>query len=202
MTDPFVFTATVLALLSVPGPTNSLVATSGAAAGVGRSLKLIPAEVAGYLIAVMVLGLLLRPIMTEIPGLAMVLRGAVGLYLLALAVKLWRQGQQSMDREAGPPAAETIRVTQIFVTTLLNPKAIVFALGIIPFGTRHLPLYLAGFAVLIAIVAAGWIVAGATLGGTAHRRGQGHVVPRVGAATIGTLAIVMMLGPIVARMAR
>ena len=202
MTDPFVFTATVLALLAVPGPTNSLVATSGAVAGVRRSLKLVPVEVTAYLIAVSVLGLLLRPIMATFPRLAMVLRAIVGIYLLVLAVKLWRQGHRSMVHEAGSSTAGTIGTTQIFVTTLLNPKAIVFALGIIPFESYRLPFYLAGFAVLIAVVATAWIVTGATLGRAAHSRGRGHVVPRIGAATIGAFAIVMMLGPIVALMAR
>ncbi|MGI4746523.1 MAG: LysE family translocator [Janthinobacterium lividum] len=202
MTDPFVFAVTVLVLLAVPGPTNSLVATSGAVAGVRRSLKLVPVEVAGYLIAVTALGLLLRPIMASFPGLAMILRGVVGIYLLVLAVKLWRQGQRSMIHETDAAAAGAIGITQVFVTTLLNPKAIVFALGIIPFGSHLLPAYLAGFAVLIAVVATAWIVTGATLGRAAHRRGRGHVVPRVGAATIGAFAIVMMLGPIVARMTR
>lgn len=202
MTDPYIFTATVLALLAVPGPTNSLAATSGAVAGVRRSLKLVPAEVAGYLIAVTVLGLLLRPIMATFPGLAMVLRGTVGIYLLVLAVKLWRQGRRSMVQAAGPSAAGAIGTTQIFVTTLLNPKAVVFALGIIPFESHRLPVYLAGFAGLITVVATGWIITGATLGRAAHSRGRGHVVPRVGAATVGAFAVVMILGPIVALMAR
>lgn len=202
MTDPFVFTATILVILAVPGPTNSLVATSGAVTGVRRSLKLVPAEVAGYLIAVTLLGLLLRPIMATFPGLAMTLRGIVGIYLLVLSVRLWRQGHRSLVRNVDASSAGTIGTTQIFVTTLLNPKAIVLALGIIPFESHKLPFYLVWFAALVAIVATGWMVTGATLGRAAQRRGRGHVVPRIGAAAIGAFAIVMMLGPIVALMVR
>ncbi|MFY8031875.1 MAG: hypothetical protein ACOVO5_08585 [Devosia sp.] len=38
MTDPLLFLAAVLTLLGTPGPTNTLLATAGATAGVRRSL--------------------------------------------------------------------------------------------------------------------------------------------------------------------
>ena len=41
MTDPFAFALAVLALLGTPGPTNTLLATAGAAAGWRRSLRLL-----------------------------------------------------------------------------------------------------------------------------------------------------------------
>ena len=87
---------------------------------------------------------------------------------------------------------------QVFVTTLLNPKAIVFALGILPFaaGQGVWPPYLLGFLVLLIAVATAWITAGALLGAAAGRRGWGRAVPRVGAAAVGGFAVVMLLVPL------
>lgn len=49
-------------------------------------------------------------------------------YLLWLAVRLWQRGGDTLARGA------LVTPGQVFVTTLLNPKALVFALGIVPFG--------------------------------------------------------------------
>ena len=86
---------------------------------------------------------------------------------------------------------------QVFVTTLVNPKAIVFALGIIPFGgARPVWPYLLGFLLLLATVAACWITAGAILGRAAGRRGWGGAVPRVGAAAVGSFALLLLVAPL------
>ena len=92
MEDPVLFALAVLAVLGTPGPTNTLLATAGATAGLRRSLPLIPAEAAGYTIAVLTLGLALGPVVAGAPLLAGALRAAVGVYLLFLALRLWRRG--------------------------------------------------------------------------------------------------------------
>lgn len=48
----FMFIGLVVTILLTPGPTNTLLASAGIQAGVKQSLKLIPAEVMGYLIAI------------------------------------------------------------------------------------------------------------------------------------------------------
>jgi threonine/homoserine/homoserine lactone efflux protein len=88
MQDPLVFALAVLAILGTPGPTNTLLATGGAAVGLRRSLALIPAEAAGYTISILTLGLLLGPILAGAPMLALAMRMAVGAYLLWLAIRL------------------------------------------------------------------------------------------------------------------
>ena len=192
MEDPLLFALAVLAVLGTPGPTNSLLATAGATAGLRRSLPLIAAEAAGYTLAILTIGLLLGPVLAGAPLLATALRIAVGAYLLLLAVRLWRRGGAALATGA------VITPRQVFVTTLLNPKAIVFALGILPFaaGQAVWPPYLLGFLVLLIAVATAWISTGALLGAAAGRRGWGRAVPRVGAAAVGGFAVVMLLVPL------
>lgn len=192
MEDPALFTLAVLAVLGTPGPTNTLLATAGATAGVRRALPLIPAEAAGYTASILALGLALGPAVAGTPGLAGALRAAVGAYLLLLALRLWRRGG------AAPASGAAVTPGQVFLTTLLNPKAIVLALGIVPFGAGHgvWPPYMLGFLLLLVSVAAAWIAAGALLGGAAGRRGWDAAVPRVGAAAVGGFAVVLLAAPL------
>ena len=190
MDDPVLFTLAVLAVLGTPGPTNTLLATAGATAGVRRSLPLVPAEAAGYSISVLALGLVLGPAVAGAPALAGALRAAVGAYLLLLAVRLWRGGRAALATGA------LVTPAQVFLTTLLNPKAIVFALGIMPFGAPRVWPYLLGFLLLLVSVATGWIAAGAALGGVVGGRGWGGMVPRVGAAAVGAFAVLLMAAPL------
>ncbi|MBL6077758.1 LysE family transporter [Belnapia sp. T18] len=192
MTDPLLFTLAVLAVLATPGPTNTLLATSGAMVGLRRSLALVPAEAAGYCIAILTLGLVLGPVMAGQPLLAAALRAAVGAYLLVLAWRLWRRGA----KEVVGAVAGLVRPGQLFVTTLLNPKAIVFALGILPFGKVPVLPYMLGFVALLASVAVCWIGLGAVLGQAAARRGIAGVVPRVGATAVAGFGVLLLVGPL------
>lgn len=190
MEHPLLFALAVLAVLATPGPTNTLLATSGAMVGVRRSLALVPAEAAGYSIAILTLGLVLGPVMAGQPLLAAALRAAVGAYLLALAWRLWRSGAR------GVVGTGLVRPGQLFLTTLLNPKAIVFALGILPFGKAPVLPYMLGFLGLLTAVALCWIGLGAMLGRVAARRGLGGVVPRLGATAVAGFGVLLLVGPL------
>jgi threonine/homoserine/homoserine lactone efflux protein len=149
----------------------------------------VPAEAAGYLISILTLGLVLGPVVAASPALAWVLRVAVGAYLLLIAVRLWHRGGAALEN--GP----MVTPTQVFLTTLLNPKAIVFALGVVPFGSPRVWPYLLGFLLLLVSMAMSWITAGKLLGRVAVDRRCGHMVPRIGAAMVGTFAVVLIVVP-------
>ncbi|GMP09607.1 MULTISPECIES: LysE family translocator [Bradyrhizobium] len=173
------FTATYF-LLAVPGPTNTLLATSGAGIGIARSLHLLLAELCGYLLAIAVLRLALGPLVSDIPVAAVVLRVAVTAYILCLAVMLWRVNKREL-RDGAP-----VTFGQVMITTLLNPKALVFAFLLLPLEAGPLELLPWFGAIALQIVTAGaaWITLGATLGRGARRLGHPDLITRTGAVTL------------------
>jgi threonine/homoserine/homoserine lactone efflux protein len=181
MTDPFLFVLAVVALLATPGPTNTLLATAAASVGWRRAMPLLGGELAGYLAAIAAAHLLLGPALAASPVLASAVRVAVALWLVVLAIRLWRAGAPMTGRR-GP-----VIVADVAATTFLNPKALVFAFGIIPFGTPLAGLYLAAFAALVVQAGAVWVLIGDRIGRHAPVAAPA-VVPRLAAAVLSVFA--------------
>jgi threonine/homoserine/homoserine lactone efflux protein len=177
MTDPFAFAAAVAILLATPGPTNTLLLTAGAASR-RWSLSLVIAEVAGYLATIVLVGYLIGGWVASVPALAKALRVAIALYLVYLAIRLWRAG---LAAEAAPRG---VRPRDVFITTMLNPKALLFALGIIPVHAPNALAYLAAFAALVVAAGSAWLLLGAALARGVLRESGRRMVPRLGAVAI------------------
>lgn len=189
MSDWVAFCAAVLALLATPGPTNTLLATSGAVAGIRRSLALIFSEIGGYLIAIGVWCLAVGPLVQTTPYAAPALHLACGAYVLYVASKLWGEGASPQHSN------EPIGQARVFATTLLNPKGIIFAFVIIPYLREGrvvdaLP-YLAALSAMICVVALGWISAGALLRAQQPLPCDGALIRRAGAVVLGVFAVVV-----------
>ncbi len=189
MTDPVAFILAALTLLATPGPTNTLLAMSGTAAGLRPSLRLLGAELGGYSISILTLGVILGPLVKDNPAFAITLKAACAAYLVFLAVRLWREGSSALV------SSQPVKFRRVFTTTLLNPKAVIFAFLIVPHLAAGRPLqalpYLAGLCALIALVGGGWIALGAAL-----RAGSGGVqiggwVRRAGAGALVVFAAVL-----------
>lgn len=178
MGDPLAFVLAVLSLLATPGPTNTLLATAGALMGWRRAVPLLAGELGGYLVAIAAIHLVLAPVLAAYPVLGTGLKLLVALYLVFVAIKLWRRPDGwTMDRPVTVPG--------VFWVTLLNPKALVFALAIIPFDADPTWPYLLGFAALVPGVGLGWVLAGALIGRAA---GQGRFLPRAAAGVLTLFA--------------
>jgi threonine/homoserine/homoserine lactone efflux protein len=188
MENPSLFILTVLTILGMPGPTNTLLATSGAATGWRRSWLLVLAEVGGYLTTIMLLGFVLGPALAGAPVVKMLLRFAVGIYLFMLAWKLWGWGGDELQ-------AKAISFRQLFVATLFNPKAVIFALAVIPFGKTHVAAYLLGFAAMVVGVGTCWLIVGEGAGRMARAGGKGQWVPRIGSAVVSVFALLIVVMP-------
>ncbi|RPE27480.1 threonine/homoserine/homoserine lactone efflux protein [Acinetobacter sp. BIGb0102] len=156
------FIGLVITILLTPGPTNTLLASSGIQVGLRKSLLLIPAEAVGYIIAITAWGMLIGKVSVTLPLLPTFLKLLSAAYIVFLAIKLWRTANQ--DVVLNQP---TIRPKELLCATLLNPKALLFASAIFPAAAwKSQDIYMAHmstFVGLILPIALFWISVGAML---------------------------------------
>ena len=183
-----VFISAALALLVAPGPTNALMGIAGAQHGLFRVLRLLPAELAGYLTTVLPLTYLGAQTLGRLPAVTVAMKLIAAIWVLYLALKLWR---------FHGPEGETARVTarKIYVTTLLNPKAFVFGLVLLPAAaSADFPARIGMFCLMVAGAALLWGGLGklTQTGSTGAERLQ--AVQRIAALWLGVVSISLVLG--------
>jgi threonine/homoserine/homoserine lactone efflux protein len=157
------FVLGTLLVLIMPGPTNTLLAAAGLRQGVRGSARLTAAELAGYLMSITLWGYVLAHASHFVTWLPTFVRTASILYIAYLAVRMWREAV------ALPSSARVaVGMRTLFVATLLNPKALLFAGTIFPAVAFHaLPAYLETIAIFTALlvpIGLAWIAFGAALG--------------------------------------
>ena len=156
------FIGLVITILFTPGPTNTLLASSGVQVGVRKSLLLIPAEALGYIVAITAWGMLIGKVSTALPLLPTFLKLMSAGYILYLAIKLWRTANQQVALNQ-----PTIRPRELLFATLLNPKALLFASAIFPHAAWEVLhvyfVHIAIFLSLITPIAFLWIAFGTVL---------------------------------------
>lgn len=188
MIDLLPFTLAVLALLATPGPTNTLMAASGAQRGVAASMPLLAGELGGYFVAITLWIELVGAAAASQPLVPVIAKFVAAGFLAWSAWKLWRNAGQADLAQRG------ISLGRVFATTLINPKALVFAFAIFPpveFLAR-LP-YLAGFALLVIATAVAWMA----LGTLAARSSVGLLtssrVERITAVALAVFAVLLVV---------
>ena len=184
------FLTAALALLLAPGPTNTLMGVAGAQAGTGRVIRLIPAELLGYLTAILPLAWLGAGLPERWPVAAILLKLAAAAWVMILAVRLW-----------GPPGggadAGAVGARRIYVTTLLNPKALIFGLVLLPApGEAQFLPKLGLFCLMVAGVALVWGTAGrlTQIGGNGDRRLL--MVQRLASGWLALVSVMLIAGTI------
>ncbi|WP_332700648.1 LysE family translocator [Devosia sp.] len=188
MSELLPFVLAVLALLATPGPTNTLMAASGAQRGVIRSLSLLAGELGGYFIAITVWTELVGAAPAGQPLVPAIAKLVAAAFLLWSAWKLWANaGHADLVRRG-------ITLGRVFTTTLVNPKALVFAFAIFPHlgFLARLP-YLGLFALLAIGTAVGWMALG-----TAAARSSGGLltssrVERITAIALAVFATLLVV---------
>ena len=158
----WLFVGLVAALLLTPGPTNTLLASSGIQMGLKRSLQLIPAEAIGYIIAISAWGMMIDHLGKTFSLLPTLLKLISAFYIVYLAIKLWRSADLKFDLNQ-----PSIRPRELFCATLLNPKALLFASAIFPenawMDIKIFLIHMMLFLCLILPIAMFWIFIGSVL---------------------------------------
>ena len=179
----FSFVAGALPLLGAPGPTNTVLAASGATAGFRRSAPLVAASSLGYLVTVSALSLLVVPLTLHSVLFRPILSICSALYIASIAWAMWTEPPP-------PPTRRAPGFGRVLMATLTNPKALIVAFVLIPRQPEGPTL--AGLApfitTLIALAittGAAWIAAG-TL---ARQRLSG-----LNESTIGKTSSIILLG--------
>ena len=188
MSDLTPFVLAVLALLAVPGPTNTLMAAAGASWGVMRSLPLLAGELGGYAVAITVWTEIVGAAATTQPLVPVIAKFIAAAFLVWSAWKLWSNAGRGDLPQRG------ITLSRVFATTLINPKGLVFAFAIFPqvgFAAR-LP-YLGVFAVLVVATAIGWMTLGTVLAKSSRGWLTSSRVERVTALALAAFATLLAL---------
>ncbi len=161
--DDWSFLAVVITILLTPGPTNTLLATAGASAGWRPSLTLIPMEGLGYLLATTVWGVLLQQLLMDYPLVINAIKLISAVYIAKLGLDLFRGALVN----PGNTHAPVIGGRQLFLATVLNPKAAIFAMAIFPAQTwvsaANFGQVMASFMASVVVIGTLWILFGAAL---------------------------------------
>lgn len=158
-------------VLVVPGPTNTLLLSSGLKVGWRGTLPLVLAEALGYTVAISVWGVALLSFAATRPWLMDAIKLLSAAYILWLGIKMWSKSRTLHVEQGGP-----VSFRDVFVATLMNPKALLFASTMFPLEAFRSPEYLlqalAVFAIVVGPIGIGWSHLGGLI--TAQRRWARH----------------------------
>jgi len=182
MDSPIAFCFALLVFLAIPGPTNTLLALSGATAGLRRSLPLLLAVLAGYMLSTAAQRAVFDTLLAGSSTLEVWLRVLVALYLVYLSIRLWRTRAM---------AQAPIGAQRVFVATFLNPKALIIALVLMPPHPVVPSFHFAALALLTIAVSVIWIKAGVLAQRVSGDR-YARIFPKVAAVALVAFAAVIV----------
>nr|WP_312824593.1 LysE family transporter [Acinetobacter oleivorans] len=163
MIESWFFVLAMLAVLLIPGPTNALLATAAHSQGLSKAFWLIPMEWLGYAYGISFWAVFIHLAAPIWPALLLILHITSVLYVFWLAFHLWKNTHLRQFSQSH----RNIRPRQLFLSTLKNPKALLFAAGIFPAEAWNSPenfLIVFGVFTLILIPAASfWMLFGRAL---------------------------------------
>ena len=185
------FVGLVGGILFTPGPTNTLLATAGLQRGWWQATRLIPFELVGYVLAISVWGYGMAQMTAHLPQLPAIMKTLSAVYLAFLAMRLWQHAQASDAESTGRIAAPNL-----FLATLLNPKALLFATAVFPAATWQswagYVTVLGEFALMVAVAAVCWIALGASMRQPQHPWLKQAHLQRVAACVLSAFALALL----------
>ncbi|WP_420231202.1 LysE family translocator [Pseudomonas sp. ABY48] len=182
----------LLTVLLVPGPTNSLLLQTGVSRGLSsHSMRFIVAEWLAYVIQMTMWGVFIDLLMADHSWVVIATKIFAACFLFYISLKLWFS-----VKDHAPGAMKGITVPDLFVATLTNPKGLFFVSFVAPAGT-FLALdnwlsFMLLFSVIIFPVGLVWIAGGAFCGRKFHAIVSGRLLNRAISLVIGLFACGML----------
>ncbi len=180
----------LVALLVTPGPTNTLLLVAGATGAPRVAPWLLGAEAMAYLTAVTLQRFALQPVIAAEPNLAIGLQLVAALYLLHAAWRMWHRPHALTASTTAPVTPQMIATT-----TLLNPKTLIIAFGLMPVGWNEEAslafTHLALLAVTVPLIGGLWFLAGHLGAMKASPRTTQAIVPRFSAVILTGFALLL-----------
>lgn len=126
------YVATVLALMSTPGPSHMLMISNSIAYGARRSAATAVGDLMANVLQMLAAGLGLAALIAQSGTVLSVIKWAGVAYLLWLGLTKLRQAGQGKMPQAGETRSPKALWMQGFVTSAANPKAVVFFAALFP----------------------------------------------------------------------
>ena len=142
-------------------------------------------ELVGYNVAIATFRATLGTVVNQAGVAQTLLKWAIAAYLVFLAIRLWRFSPTD--------GASAFTIRRVFLTTLLNPKGLIFALFIFPPQPTPIAVYTAAFSMMVVAVGTLWIVAGSLITQLTRAR-YTFVAPRICALALAVFAVVVASG--------
>ncbi|TCB74104.1 threonine transporter RhtB [Acinetobacter sp. ANC 3781] len=163
MIESWLFVLAMIAVLMIPGPTNALLASSAHQQGIAKTSLFIPAELLGYFYAINLWALLIHLCSPVWPNFIHIVHFFSALYVVWMAFHLWKASDLEKHNQRHP----SIRPRQLFFSTFKNPKALLFATGILPIETWNNPtnfvLVFASFSLVLLPTVMFWMSFGSAI---------------------------------------
>jgi threonine/homoserine/homoserine lactone efflux protein len=125
------FILTSLVVEMTPGPNMTYLAVLGASRGRIAGFSAVLGVASGLALVGIAVGLGAGSLILDYPLAYETLRWAGALYLCWLAYDSWKEGRQPLDATAADSSA-FIHFRRGFVTNILNPKAVLFFIAVVP----------------------------------------------------------------------
>ncbi|MBY3093581.1 threonine transporter RhtB [Rhizobium laguerreae] len=175
------FAAGVFMLLILPGTTNAILAMASQDLTVGRAVGLLATVISAYLAVVLLASGLAGSLLRDHPVISQGVKLVSASWILYLALRLWGIGSSQV---------EDVSVRQVAVTTLLNPKALVIGLTMVPpaqeVATTSVIAILASVVLAVSSI---WLLVGRVILGREKR--MPPLVRRCGSATLAAFSAVL-----------
>ncbi len=200
MFDPqtlILFAGAVLVLAAIPGPDNLFVTAQAIAHGRGAGLAAAAGIVLGGLLWTLAATAGLTALMKAVPGLFVLIQLGGAVYLVVLAVQLWRA---RAGARTPPPVVHAF--ARGLGTNLLNPKVGLYYLAFLPqfVDAQRAPVWAQMLVLGLIFNLAGALVmsAAAVLAGAGQRalaqRSAARLLPRLAAFILVLIAAKLLFG--------